>query len=27
MDAVWILLAVVVAWYAMSRLMPGMGGG
>jgi len=27
MDAVWILLAVVVAWYAMSRLMPGLGGG
>jgi len=27
MDAVWILLAVVVAWFAMSRLMPGLGGG
>jgi len=27
MDAVWILLAVVVAWFAMSRLMPGLGRG
>jgi len=27
MDALWILLAVVVAWFAMSRLMPGLGGG
>jgi len=27
MDAGWILLAVVVAWFAISRLMPGMGGG